>query len=372
MEKDLNVDSSEKQTGYSGFTKVDAPVIHTMPRRFINAKVNTGDSHKGMGLLILGIGVITFIAGAVFVYFYVFNPKIFTDTTLSNDSTVVTRLDNRSEDDSGETNTSSEGVQKSVSPIEETNFSEDNQMGEVENKDSNLSVVSNDESFSDEEPSVETDDKTLSDVDFDETATSSQIAKIIIKNKQVEKKQYLPAPDADVDGLSDAEELILGVNKNMVDTDGDGYSDLAELKNFYNPEGDGKLIVNSGINKYSNKEFGYSLYYPKSWTVSDSGSEGSAVFKIDNSQFVQIVITENSEKKSIEDWYKEQFQVESIESEQKVYKTGWESIKNESGLIYYLMKPGKEDIYVINYNVGIDSVLYYKNIFLLMIESLEL
>ena len=74
-----------------------------------------------------------------------------------------------------------------------------------------------------------------------------------------------PPPDADSDGLSDAEEKQLGTNQNVADTDndgltdreevqiyhtnplnadtdGDGFLDGEEVKKGYNPNGPGKLI----------------------------------------------------------------------------------------------------------------------------------
>ncbi len=47
--------------------------------------------------------------------------------------------------------------------------------------------------------------------------------------------------DADKDGLPDIYEEIYGTNPNKADTDGDGYSDGAEVEGGYNPIGPGKL-----------------------------------------------------------------------------------------------------------------------------------
>ena len=49
--------------------------------------------------------------------------------------------------------------------------------------------------------------------------------------------------DSDNDGLTDEQELIYGTDKNNSDTDGDGFLDGAEVKNGYNPNGSGKLVI---------------------------------------------------------------------------------------------------------------------------------
>ena len=57
------------------------------------------------------------------------------------------------------------------------------------------------------------------------------------ENAEVEVDKEL---DSDQDGLSDYLEKILGTDENRADTDGDTYSDFDEIKNGYNPLGDGK------------------------------------------------------------------------------------------------------------------------------------
>lgn len=47
--------------------------------------------------------------------------------------------------------------------------------------------------------------------------------------------------DSDQDGLSDDMEKRLGTDPNKADSDGDGYDDGVEVKNNYNPSGEGKL-----------------------------------------------------------------------------------------------------------------------------------
>lgn len=41
--------------------------------------------------------------------------------------------------------------------------------------------------------------------------------------------------DSDQDGLTDAQELALGINPYAIDTDGDGQADLEELQSGHSP-----------------------------------------------------------------------------------------------------------------------------------------
>lgn len=54
---------------------------------------------------------------------------------------------------------------------------------------------------------------------------------------------YFTPGDFDKDGLPDNEELKIGTNPYLADTDGDGYSDKAEIDKGYNPCGEGLMPV---------------------------------------------------------------------------------------------------------------------------------
>lgn len=61
---------------------------------------------------------------------------------------------------------------------------------------------------------------------------------------ELSQKSRVPAVvmlDQDADGLPDDQEKRFGTNPQNIDTDGDGYSDLVEIKSGYNPLGQGKL-----------------------------------------------------------------------------------------------------------------------------------
>ena len=68
----------------------------------------------------------------------------------------------------------------------------------------------------------------------------------------VKPAEFSNGLDSDKDGLTDKEENAIGSDSNNPDSDGDGYSDLSELLNLYNPDGEGKLEDSPAIKKYKN------------------------------------------------------------------------------------------------------------------------
>ncbi len=66
-----------------------------------------------------------------------------------------------------------------------------------------------------------------------------------ISNEDIKKiaisKDSFKGKDTDGDGLSDLLEDAIGTNKNITDSDNDGFDDKTELVKGYNPEGNGKI-----------------------------------------------------------------------------------------------------------------------------------
>lgn len=323
--------------------RVDDFLIHTMPKRFINVKFQERVSHKGAGLLILGIGGIILILGVLFVYFYVIKPGFSQDK--------------------------SEVVVKTVAPL-------GNEAENAKNK-AESATTSNSSSLQQSETAVQASpsagNATATSTGSAVTATGSQeIATTtteIIADDSAKANGVIVA-DSDSDGLNDVEEVFLGTDKASADSDGDGYGDLSELLSLYNPTGKGDLKDDLKIKKYFNRTNAYSLYYPNALNLSEVPD--SAIFKIDDLQFIQVIVSENSKSQSLQDWYKEQSQASEIQDSQKIEKKGWEGIKSREGMIVYLLNPLSKDIYTINYNSGDNGAYAYKEIFQMMVNSLEL
>ena len=183
---------------------------------------------------------------------------------------------------------------------------------------------------------------------------------------------FVMATDSDNDGLADKEEILLGCDAGNMDSDGDGYNDLSEVMNLYNPAGANKLINNPNISKYLNNSFNYNLLYPADWSFSAIGGDDSVMFRSSDNQFIQVIGQDNQDREPIGNWYKKQFDIAAIDSAKLIITDNWQGIKSEDGLIIYLTDKQYNNIITITYIPGQDNVLDYINIFEMMIKSLEI
>ncbi len=326
---------AEADMGKSG--QEEAVNIHSMPKRFITSHPSAHRA-KGIGLMVIIGGLIIFFAAVIFFYLYLSKPKteVLIERTEEATSAPMASQNQKKEESTNKlANNIGGGANETIMPVSE------------------------------EKPSVAT-----STIEPAEATTT--ITKISAEEATSAPRILKPAVDSDKDGLADAEEVFFSTNANLGDTDGDGYGDLVEILNLYNPAGDGQIIVNDNIEKYTNNKYNYYLYYPKALIIDKFGGEDSVLFKFSNNQFIQVLIQPNPKKQLIQDWYKEQLETTIIKSSQIIYKRGWQGVKSEDELTFYLTKPNSENIFVLTYNLGTGDILYYKNIFAMMMRSLEI
>lgn len=313
-------------------------IIHTMPKRFIGARVVI-KGHKGIGVFILLIGVLL-MAGAIAVFYYfIIKPQ--------------------PEPITGYTQEIDEIIEQESTGFLAPSISEENAIDDEEEKIAEIESIP-----------VEED---IKEININDLATSTEIASgtDIIAEKPTSSVK-VPALDSDQDGMGDMEEILLDCNINNRDSDNDGYSDYDELLKLYNPAGAGKLIVNPNIEKYTNNSYRYSLYYPNTWLKTNVDAENSILFQAGNNQFIQIIIQDNVSGKNLDDWYMELMGANEIKGEQRLYKAGWSGIKSSDGLTVYLSNPNSEAVFTISYNTGMDDTLVYFTIFQMMVESFAL
>lgn len=180
----------------------------------------------------------------------------------------------------------------------------------------------------------------------------------------------LPILDSDADGLNDDEELVLGTNPQSADSNNNGYADLTEVENGYDPAVVGKLDANANLAKYINKNFSYDILYPKAWSLKSLDEESTTIFTALDNSIIQISIQENSDKQSIAGWYGNAFPEETITYDKIKSTESWDGIWGSNYLNFYLIDKNRANIYVISFISPTENRVAYPNIFRLMINSL--
>lgn len=177
--------------------------------------------------------------------------------------------------------------------------------------------------------------------------------------------------DSDGDGVSDREEILFGMNSDTSDSDGDGYSDKEELLSLNNPSGLGLLLGSGTIQKYTNRDLSYELYYPTAWSYSSAGGSGSLIFKSLDNQSIQVLSPTNVDLLPINEWYHAEVSSRAIQDSQQISMNGWQGLYSPDGLTVYLGYAGSSRVFVISYSPGFNSTFDYKNVFNVMVNSFK-
>ena len=295
--------------------------IHTMPKRYM-ATLPAATNAKGIGFMILLLGFLFLIVAFFLIYVFLI---------------------------------------KQDPQVNEISTSVEEQVVEEEKKETENSSQTEDEKETSKENKEELEEK-KTDEYKSVTASSS--------SSQGDKK-YLDPLDSDKDGLSDYEEIIFDSSPHSDDTDGDTYQDLQEVNSLYDPATKGnKLIDSIYIDEYINEKYKYSFYIFSAWPVEAISGSDSLIIELGRGQFIQFITQENSFE-TLDEWYMDLFEVSEIKDESRIKNGNWAGIVSESGLTYYLKHPSEKYVVTMNYEIGDDNTLYYKNIFDMMFKSLH-
>jgi hypothetical protein len=327
--------------------------IHSMPNSFRAGKFNdsvhpndikknnitkpsSGEhKHKYIGVLIVVVGILILGGIVYFLYNYI------TEGSPGNNTQVVQENTN--------TNNNQEDNQNNVEVPEN-----------VDNKENN-----NDEVIEDIDNEDNTDEEIINienGTSTDEIATSTDLTN---EDLATSTEEAIFVKDTDEDGLTDMEEHLLNTNINLEDSDSDGYNDASEVVSLYNPAGTNTLIDNPGISEYSNPLHNYVISYPQSWIRKINNEGDSVMFMNENEGFFQISVENNNESLSIEDWYRQQFNVEEGET-LNYFSEDNNIISSNDGLFAYYSAQGK--IFVFSYTVMSQNP-GYPNIFKAFVNS---
>lgn len=299
----------------------DDITIHAMPERFRSSHIKVGQAKKtGAIIIVVGIVFLIIISG-LFSYFFSYNqPKKSIQSFIATSTPVI-------------------------EPIKEPE------------KIATTTVIL---------PSI---DLIATSTASSTIATSTTISTKDIINQLVDLSAGV---DSDSDGLTDKEEKVFGSNSTVSDTDNDGYNDFKEVLNGYNPSGVGILSTNSNLQIYNNKTYKYNLLYPSTWEQTTSGGDDSVVFKVEDGSFIQVITQNNKEKQSIEDWYKQQFNIDAINQSDLIVNEDWSGLTSQDGLTVYLVDSNKKYIFIITYNPASSNTLNYLNLFKAMVKSFKI
>lgn len=330
-------------------------VIKTMPRKF---KVSTpspkNTKNKAVGVVIMVVGIVIMGVAVYLVYAFLINPKNQANTPANTPASqqkkeaVVEQKKNNQ--DSTKKNEPSSTVNKNEQAASDNSASTDTNSSNNTIKDDSMTQKSS--------TTIVTENATTQPATSTSKESSSQTTPVVAQK----------AVDTDKDGLSDKEEVLLGLNSTVTDSDGDGFSDMAELGNMYNPAGAGKLSDNVNLVAYKNATYKYSILRPKSWREQQVGD--SIIFSSPDNSFVQIIAEPNDGNKDILAWYNGQFLDSPASLSDVVVKNGWNGLYHKDGQIFYLTDSDKKKtVFTISYTPSEEGGDDYYNIFKLIVSS---
>ncbi len=153
--------------------------------------------------------------------------------------------------------------------------------------------------------------------------------------------------DRDNDGLSDLAEEFLGADPLNADTDGDGYPDLEEINNDYNPLGEGRLSEDFPAIKYQSTNL--SFLYPLDWEIQTIDDNVWLMSSPDGSM-IQLSRRENENQLNVFSWYANEFGTSAPIPSNRILQAGLGvGVLSEDGKIVYFTSPDLNYILVISY-----------------------
>lgn len=319
-------------------------VFHEMPSYYRSGKhqkktKTSKPASKIAGIFIMIFGIAIMAIAAYFLYSYLIKSPI---SSTNNQTANLEEANNQ---------TGTQNQPEETKPVQtQENVNNNAQVAEEEQQQTEpAGVLENDTNLNQETNVLPNDNET-------EELPVVEVKKVV---------------DNDGDGLTDKEEVIFGTLDSSKDTDADGYEDLSEILNLYNPAGSGSLLDNQNIKKYTNSSFNYTVLQPSSWNIRSVGGGYSVMFMSADSSMIQVVVQANAEGESITDWYRTQFPEISIEPSSVETGTNWTGVRSENGLILYLTDNNRGNIYVISYTSADPEIQEHRNVFEMMIKSFE-
>lgn len=321
--------------------------IFTMPKPFkkVSTQKNSeADSAKKTGFIILVFGFLFLLMILAAAYYYFVMMPAQEELVDSNQSSIQEQEENKKAEVGDVAPEKNNEVEALNNEVKKTTLEQENQ-----SPNDNQGME---------------DQEVQEDQEVAETITEDIPEEVA----EVKMPPVVPIIDNDDDGLSFKEEMVVGTSDSSPDTDSDSYTDLAEMLSGYNPLGEGSLSNNINFKKFENTRYKFSFYYPKTFKMTENSND-AIILDLGDEDFFQFFIEVNKNKLSIEDWYKNQFGVNVIDSELIFVNEDWNAIrKKDSRSIFF--KNNRDD-YVIAFNYSTKSEGEYQNIFEVVFNTFE-
>lgn len=172
------------------------------------------------------------------------------------------------------------------------------------------------------------------------TATSSEV---IAEDKPVISSPLPESLDSDNDGLSDAEERVLGTDPENVDTDNDGYSDYQELLSGYDPLVPQEKMGAGSTLKVNTLDGQARVLYPADWELMESPSSYTVVFSDSDQAFIQANYQNNEGALSAGAWLANE--IPGAVAKEFISGEGWTGFILEDGLTAYAFSQDDKRVY---------------------------
>jgi hypothetical protein len=194
---------------------------------------------------------------------------------------------------------------------------------------------------------------------------------------EVPTKPIVRAPDSDHDNLSDAEEAIFETDVFREDTDGDGYSDGQEVANLYNPKdavAESTIEATTAVARYANARFGYSLLYPRLWSIDAADPEGRTIrFRSETGEHIDVTVFENTAKQTAREWYEDRFPRDATIDTERLFFEHFEGVWTADRTNVYITptvgESARAQIYALQYGARGENPLQFLTTFTMMFQS---
>jgi len=185
----------------------------------------------------------------------------------------------------------------------------------------------------------------------------------------LQKKIAPKGVDSDADGLTNAEEALLGCVAENTDSDVDSFMDGYEVEHGYDPASKGTKLETS---KFLKKEMigSINLLVPKTWERK-TGSRGVILFETGSPENIEIVSDPLGDYKDLQAWLLSKYPASAV-ADYQAGKTlnGANVIYSKDGRMVWFVSG--DSVYAFLYATDEAQYSNYETIFKMMINSLRI